>query len=57
MQIGDLVRKRIDPENDLGAGLGIIIALAQDRWLVLWANNYGTFWTPEDKLEIVSEYR
>ena len=63
MKIGDLVRKLTDPENDLGAGLGLIIMVARDaavhghhpRYKVLWSNNYGTFWTPESNLEIVNE--
>ena len=65
MKIGDLVRKLTDPENDLEAGLGLIIMVARDaavdrhqaRYKIQWSNNYGTFWAPEDKLEIVSETR
>lgn len=48
------------------AGLGIVIEIAARapaqsesgaRYKVLWSNNYGTFWSPRNKLELLNGSR
>ena len=63
MKVGDLVMKCSDM-RDL-AGVGIVIMVAKDaavdrhvaRYKVQWSAAYGTFWTAEEHVEIVSENR
>lgn len=64
MKPGDLVRKVRRSLCREAAGLGLVIDVAnpEDRhvhggYKVQWSNDYGTFWTSEDKLEIISETR
>ena len=69
MKVGDVVKKapRAVHQNLASwgghtPGLGIVIEVEpsfpnSNSYRVLWSNDYGTFWTSKDKLEIVSEAR
>jgi hypothetical protein len=64
MKVGDLVIKVFASNSDwrAQAGLGLVIEIAARefrtdgaRYKVLWSNNYGTFWSPRNKLELLNE--
>lgn len=66
MKIGDLVIKVFSSNSDwrAQAGLGLVIEIAAGgrwslvrgaRYKVVWSNNYGTFWSPRSKLELLNE--
>lgn len=56
MKVGDLVKKKNMHHYNKDAGLGLIIRVAgHDLIQVQWANDYGTFWTTENNVELVSE--
>ena len=65
MKVGDLVIKVFSNNSEWRdqAGLGIVIEIAARefriesgaRYNVLWSNNYGTFWSPRNKLELLNE--
>jgi len=62
MKVGDLVIKVFASNSDWRdqAGLGIVISernriVGGYRYKVLWSNNYGTFWSPRNKLELLNE--
>jgi hypothetical protein len=65
MKIGDLVRKVWTSQVRDAAGLGLVIEAHAGTpagnpgpsYKVQWSNDYGIFWTSEDKLERVSENR
>jgi hypothetical protein len=57
---GDLVRLDVCDYPRDQAGLGIVISernriVGGYRYKVLWSNNYGTFWSPRNKLELLNE--
>ena len=62
MKVGDLVIKVFASNSEWRdqAGLGIVISeriftAGCYRYKVLWSNNYGTFWSPRNKLELLNE--
>ena len=63
MKVGDLVIKVFASNSEWRdqAGLGIVISEQLHRidggyrYKVLWSNNYGTFWSPRNKLELLNE--
>jgi len=62
MKVGDLVIKVFASNSEWRdqAGLGIVISeririVGGYRYKVLWSNNYGTFWSPRNKLELLNE--
>ena len=62
MKVGDLVRKVWGSRARDKAGLGLVIDVTfspgrytPSGYKVQWANEYGTFWASEDKLERVNE--
>ena len=65
MKPGDLVMKALGSRAREEAGLGLVIEVAykpklfptRSGYKVQWSNDYGAFWTSEDKLERVNETR
>ena len=61
MKIGDLVRKIWSSQVREAAGLGLVIEVfagtQAPSYKVQWSDDYGTFWTFGDKLELVNENR
>ena len=64
MNIGDLVKKALGSAVREPAGLGLVVDISytssdlpRQGYKVQWSNDYGTFWTTEDRLERVSENR
>ena len=64
MKIGDLVKKVLGSGLREGAGLGLVVDISyksgdlpRQGYKVQWSNDYGTFWTTEERLERVSENR
>jgi len=56
VKVGDLVKKRDRFDYSKDAGLGLIIRVAgHDLIQVQWADDYGTFWTTENHVELISE--
>ncbi len=62
MQVGDLVRKTITFPEEAGDVTGVVVKLEHGDFdalyaKVCWGGTYGTFWSKEYALEVLSASR